>query len=116
MDRRILRSLIVTALALAAVGAASRAARAEVTGVVLTHCVDILGSKSFGRTGAYEKCFARSSSHSTRTAPATGASWISTRRRVTRTAWWSSRPTCSFFGPRTSMGGSNRGQHPRAGR
>ena len=59
MDRRILRTLIVTALALAAVGAASRAARAEVTGVVLTHCVDILGSKSFGRTGAYEKCFGK---------------------------------------------------------
>ena len=59
MDRRILRTLIVTALALAAVGAASRAARADVTGVVLTHCVDILGSKSFGRTGAYEKCFGK---------------------------------------------------------
>ena len=55
MNRCILRTLIVTALALATVGA-SQAARADVTGVVLTYCVDVLGGKSFGHTGAYEKC------------------------------------------------------------
>ena len=59
MDRRIFRILIVTALALVAVGAATRPDRADVTGVVLTHCVDVLGGKSFGRTGAYEKCFGK---------------------------------------------------------
>ena len=59
MDRRIFRILIVTALALVSVGAATRPARADVTGVVLTHCVDVLGGKSFGRTGAYEKCFGK---------------------------------------------------------
>ncbi len=58
MNRRILRTLIVTALALATVGA-SQAARADVTGVVLTYCVDVLGGKSFGRTGAYEKCIGK---------------------------------------------------------
>ncbi|MBM4183238.1 MAG: hypothetical protein FJ207_03320 [Gemmatimonadetes bacterium] len=32
------------------------AAAAKVTGVVLTHCEDVLGGRPFGTTGAYEKC------------------------------------------------------------
>ena len=43
--------LAVTALAFAPARAA-----ADVTGVVITSCVEILGGRSFGEVGAYEKC------------------------------------------------------------
>ena len=43
-------------LAVAAFAFAPARAAADVTGVVITSCVEILGGRSFGEVGAYEKC------------------------------------------------------------
>jgi len=55
MHQRMLRALTLLGLPLS-VAATPESARAEVTGVVLTHCEDVLGGRSFGTTGPYEKC------------------------------------------------------------
>ncbi len=52
---RTLPSLIV-ALPVLGLLAAPASARAHVTDVVITSCIDVLEGKSFGETGPYEKC------------------------------------------------------------
>jgi len=57
MKPRLFQSWVVPSLALVgALMAARGTAHAEVTNVVLTSCVDVLGGKSWGQTGAYERC------------------------------------------------------------
>ena len=55
INKRASPSLIV-ALPLLGLLAAPAAARAHVTDVVITSCIDVLEGKSFGETGPYEKC------------------------------------------------------------
>ena len=55
INKRASPSLIV-ALPLLGLVAAPAAARAHVTDVVITSCIDVLEGRSFGETGPYEKC------------------------------------------------------------
>ena len=54
-DRRVLLKLLLTLPFLGSVAAPGEA-RANVTDVVFTSCIDVLDGRSFGDTGPYEKC------------------------------------------------------------
>ena len=58
MNTPLRRAATITMVGLALVTTPA-AGRAEVTNVVLTHCTTVLGGKSFGDTGPYEKCFGK---------------------------------------------------------
>ena len=93
---RVILGLIVVTLCVAFAPAAMRA---EVTRVEITSKQDVLGGKSFGTVGAYEKLTsAKSTSRSIPIIRTTKLSSISTKRRRTRRARWNSPRTFSSSG------------------